>query len=180
MVYLGVVLSFGNYKDLTVKHRLMQASEKFRQIKHTLKSTRVLPKHKRLSIWQTYVVSSMLYGLESVGVTDFGLALLCQRFSSNIRFILGDHQIHRQHTTLEIFQQNNISGPKVQLLDRLGGLLQNLDDHVNAETQPLQKEFFAAGTGPFHSPEPHGRGLAAAHISYRLHRFSLQVLHAAI
>ena len=140
MVYLGVVLSFGNYKDLTVKHRLMQASEKFRQIKHTLKSTRVLPKHKRLSIWQTYVVSSMLYGLESVGVTDFGLALLCQRFSSNIRFILGGHQIHRQHTTLEIFQQNNISGPKVQLLDRLGGLLQNLDDHVNAETQPLQKE----------------------------------------
>ena len=140
LVYLGVVLSFGNYKDLTVKHRLIQASEKFRQIKHTLRSTRVLPKYKRLSIWQTYVVNSMLYGLESVGVTDFGLALLCQRFSSHIRYILGDHQIHRQHTTLEIFLHNNISGPKEQLLNRLGGLLHNLDDHANAETQPLQKE----------------------------------------
>ena len=140
IVYLGVVLAFGNYKDLTVRHRLIQAREKFRQIRKTLRGTRVLSVAQRLSIWQSQVVSSMLYGLESVGLTDYGLRLIRQRFSANIRYIMGDHQIHRQNTAHQIIDSLQVADPKKQVLDRMGGFLLSLEDSSVESTQPMRDE----------------------------------------
>ena len=140
LVYLGVVLSFGNYQDLTVKHRIMQAKEKFRLIRRTLRSTRVLRISDRLAIWQSQVVSSMLYGLESTGLTEYGLRLLGQRFSADVRYILGDHQIYRQHTTQQLVAMHAVVGPSQQVQDRMGGFLQSLEDSSMESRQPMKEE----------------------------------------
>ena len=140
IVYLGVVLAFGNYRDLTVKHRLKQSKEKFRIVRQTLRSTRVLTVTQRISIWQRHVVSSMMYGLESTGVTELGLRLLGQRFSANIRYILGEHQIHRQLTTQQLIEQHAVHGPHQQLLDRMGGFLRGLEDSSPEASQPMKPE----------------------------------------
>ena len=140
VVYLGVVLSFGNYQDLTVRHRLKQSKEKFKMVRRTLRSTRVLRVPERLAVWQSQVVSSMLYGLESTGLTEHGLKLLGQRFSSDIRYILGAHQISRQHTTQQLVQQHSVKGPQQQVLDRMGVFLRSLEDSSEEAMQPMKEE----------------------------------------
>ena len=140
IVYLGVVLAFGNYQDLTVKHRLKQAKEKFRMVRRILRSSRILNAAEKLAIWQSQVVSSMLYGLASIGLTAFGLRLLGQRFSANVRYIFGDHQIHRQHTTHQLVEKYGIAGPCRQVQDRMGGLLQSLEDSSMESQQPMKEE----------------------------------------
>ena len=140
IIHLGVVLTYGNYQDLTVKYRLKQAKEKFRLVRRTLRSSRILNTAEKLAIWQSQVVSSMLHGLESTGLTAFGLRLLGQRFSANIRYIFGDHQIHRQNTTHQLVEKYGIAGPCRQVQDRMGGLLQSLEDSSMENQQPMKEE----------------------------------------
>ena len=140
IVYLGVILSFGNYQDLTLRHRLKQSKEKFNIVRRTLRSTRVLRGPERLAVWQNQVVSSMLYGLDSIGLTAQGLRLLGQRFSADIRFILGAHQISRQYTTQQLIEKYAVKGPKQQVLDRMGSFISSLEDSSDEARQPMKAE----------------------------------------
>ncbi|CAE7208391.1 unnamed protein product [Symbiodinium sp. CCMP2456] len=67
MVYLGVVLSYGQFELATAKHRCAQAGINFAQLKNVMRVNGVLSKAQRLKVYVACVWPSLMYGISAVG-----------------------------------------------------------------------------------------------------------------
>ena len=75
--YLGVITSYGNFEDLTLKFRMRAATVARQRLLRILHSSKYLSLAQRLELYTTCVRTSTLYGLAVVGVTKTGARQLC-------------------------------------------------------------------------------------------------------
>ena len=88
-VYLGVVISYRNFEDLTLRHRLAIAAGHHARLRRILHARKVLTSPERARLWTVLIQSAQLYALEAVGVTKEGMRLLHVQTTKHLRGIFG-------------------------------------------------------------------------------------------
>ena len=115
MTYLGTIVSYQQFENQTLRHRLQLANIAFQRISKWITGRRGLKIADRFALWKTCVLPIATYGIFSMGVTVQGLLQLQQRFYVMIRQLLRDHAYRTGRTHSEALQRHNIPAP-LQLL----------------------------------------------------------------
>ena len=118
-VYLGIVLTHGNFEEKTLRHRLSASKQVLRETAHVIRNNRVLPKQKRIQIWLTAAWASAMYGLHVVGVTEHGLVRLTATFAYQARCVLRSYSQDTRETNEELLHRKALTSPLRQLTERL-------------------------------------------------------------
>ena len=97
--YLGVQLSFRNFEQMTLRHRLQDGQITRHRLRPWLNGKHVLTSRDRAQLWSTCVLSSYAHGLGCCGLRQEGLQLLCNKIHSDLRRI-GKSPQHVTHEHL--------------------------------------------------------------------------------
>ena len=116
MVYLGVVVSYGNYDLQTMKHRLQIANCSRQRLIRILHSSRHLTIKQRLEMYMDCVRSSAIYGLPAVGFTTASLNFLRTFEQKHIRAIANSPVHLARETTSELYLRLGIKEPDSAIL----------------------------------------------------------------
>ena len=84
-VYLGAIISYGQYEQLNAQHRKHAGQAAFSRLRPTLMSQRAL--RKRLHLWRAIVLPSTLYSLSASGYTRKSYDLIRVQLVRQIRAI---------------------------------------------------------------------------------------------
>ncbi|CAE7419959.1 unnamed protein product [Symbiodinium sp. KB8] len=84
--YLGAILSYQSMEALTLKERVRQSWSSFHRILPALRSNSVAL-HSRISVWQSCVFSTLMHGLDSVGLAPGGSTLLYKHVVRQLRLV---------------------------------------------------------------------------------------------
>ena len=101
-MYLGVIVSYRQFEDATVKRNISRAKQRYGQLRRVLTTRSVLHPVHRLRLWRACLESVFLYGLPAVGVTPHGLHLLQVSMTKQIRAVLRSpvHITHESNQAL--------------------------------------------------------------------------------
>eukprot|EP00438_Fugacium_kawagutii_P018546 Skav204351 [mRNA] locus=scaffold3936:141329:147985:- [translate_table: standard] len=112
--YLGIIMSYSNFELATVKHRVSAATQAYHRLHRWLRN-----KHLRFAtryrIWQSCVVSILVYGLWPIGLNEQGLRLLSKTMYWMIRQLLGNHAYITHDSHLTVFDRHHLQHPCEQL-----------------------------------------------------------------
>ena len=110
--YLGAKLSFLNFEQLTLKHRLQLGKVTYTRVRKWFTGRHALTSHDRSNLWSACILSSYAHGLGSSGLRQEGMQLLCNKIHANIRS-LARSPSHITHETNEhIRQRLHLPEPK--------------------------------------------------------------------
>ena len=154
MVYLGVVVSYGNYELQTMQHRLQIARASRQRLIKILHSSQHLGVHKRLELYMACVRSSAIYGVNAVGHTSASLNLLRTFEQKHVRAIARSPSHVSRETTAALYLRLGIKEPDVALLSileaqckHLTRLGRDIEDWRKISMQALQDYITAKGSG---------------------------------
>ncbi|CAE7420227.1 unnamed protein product, partial [Symbiodinium necroappetens] len=82
----GAVLSYQSMEALTLKERIRQSWSSFHRILPALRSNSVALQ-RRVSVWQSCVLSTLMHGLDSVGLAPGGSTLLYKHVVRQLRLV---------------------------------------------------------------------------------------------
>ena len=98
--YLGVIASYGNFEDLTLKFRMRAATVARQRLLRILHSSKYLSLLQRLELYTTCIRTSTLYAVAVVGVTKTGARQLCSFEAKHIRAIAkAPSHVYKEPTT---------------------------------------------------------------------------------
>lgn len=106
--YLGIILTYTSWEDKTLTHRLHASRVAFHRLKQWLQGKSRLTLKQKLLVWKSTVVSTLMFGLFTVGITPTGIARITSTYMKQLRSI---HQascyMHRisHQEFLHLFQQ---------------------------------------------------------------------------
>ena len=86
-VYVGAIISYGQYEQLNAQHRKHAGQVAFSRLRPTLMSQRALSFRKRLHLWRAIVLPSTLYSLSASGYTRKSYDLIRVQLVRQIRAI---------------------------------------------------------------------------------------------
>ncbi|CAE7375731.1 unnamed protein product [Symbiodinium necroappetens] len=120
--YLGAILSYQSMEALTLKERVRQSWSSFHRILPALRSNSVAL-HSRISVWQSCVFSTLMHGLDSVGLAPGGSIqqTLCASVYSAACYL--SRHVKSQHAEAYVFR---------------AAVLKWLDDRKTAILSPCQ------------------------------------------
>ncbi|CAE7409538.1 unnamed protein product [Symbiodinium sp. CCMP2592] len=84
--YLGAVLSYSSFEQLTLKERMRQSWSAFNRLLPALRSSGVSLSHRTL-IWRTCVFTTLVHGLDSVGFASDGALKLHKHVVRQLRIL---------------------------------------------------------------------------------------------
>eukprot|EP00438_Fugacium_kawagutii_P008108 Skav222129 [mRNA] locus=scaffold1181:747034:753600:- [translate_table: standard] len=113
-VYLGTVLSYGAFELQTTKHRIQAAWQAFHRLRRWLLTGR-LKFCTRHSIWQSSILSILLYGLWPIGINEKCVMLLMQTMFTMLRRMLHNHAYHTGDTHQSILHKHHLEHPCLTL-----------------------------------------------------------------
>ena len=122
--YSGVIISYNNYEDQTLKHRQACSKQVMRDVSHVIANDRALPELKRLQIWQSTAWASATYALHVVGLTAAGLHRLTAAFTYQARFVTRSFSRVTHEQNSEFLHRKCLTLPKDQLQARSQSFLQ--------------------------------------------------------
>ena len=122
--YLGVIISYSNYEDQTLKHRLACSKQVMRDVSHVIANDRALPARKRLQIWQSTAWASASYALHVVEITPVGLQRLTAAFTYQARLVTRSFSRVTHEQNSEFLRRKGLTLPKAQLQARSQSFLQ--------------------------------------------------------
>ncbi|CAE7854043.1 unnamed protein product, partial [Symbiodinium necroappetens] len=131
MIYLGVVLSYGQFELATAKHRCAQANQSFGQLRNVLRVNGVLSKAQRQKVYVTCVWPSLLYGISAVGVNHAALRTIQSTAAMHLRKLLRIHE--KGWSNAGILQQADLV-PLQHLQRRLDTQVGSLLNDTNRQT----------------------------------------------
>ena len=117
--YLGIVLSYGGFEELSWKRRIGVARASFERIRKILLGHHVLSLPHRIKLWKTIVLPSATYGLLGIGWSSPGFARMHGMCMKQLRMIA--------RSPVHLTSETN-----VHLMQRLG--MQELGDHFEHMT----------------------------------------------
>ena len=100
--YLGVIVSYGDMEQATMKHRLTLAKVAFARLRTWLTARKGLSLKQRMLMWKTCVVPVLTYGLFTIGLTKPGIHKIQIALISMMRQILHDHPYVTGHSHMQI------------------------------------------------------------------------------
>ena len=115
-VYLGTKISYYNFEDRTLQHRLHISRVTFLRLRPVLTGRKALPLALRLRLWIACIRSSALHGLEAAGLTSAGSQQLHRRFVKDLRNIARSPSHITRETTQALFQRLGIPLPLEHLI----------------------------------------------------------------
>lgn len=116
--YLGTKLSFLNFEQLTVKHRLHLGKITYSRMRTWFTGKRTLTSQDRADLWSTCILSSYAHGLGSSGLRQDGLVLLCRTINANIRSLARSPKHITHESNEHIRQRLRLHDPRGLFQDR--------------------------------------------------------------
>ena len=113
--YLGVVISYGQLEEHTIRHRVQLATIAFKRLQVWFKGRRGLAMREKLQLWNTCVLPIATYGIFSTGITIKGARLLNHTFTVMLRKVLIDHSYITRHSNKHVFQLHDVDPPYIVL-----------------------------------------------------------------
>ena len=133
--YLGVKLSYKQFEQDTVRHRIKLARIGFSRLRHWL-CGRQLCLQRRFHLWKTCIYPILSYGLFAMTHTQHTILQIQQVMFGMLRRVLHDHSFQTHHTHFHALQLHNIPTP-LQLLKRTAERLRQ-SDAQRRQTLPPQ------------------------------------------
>eukprot|EP00435_Cladocopium_sp_Y103_P003027 s2221_g1.t1 len=120
--YLGILVSYGQFEMLTLRHRIRAAQTAFTRLQKWLCSQQLTIKH-RLHLLLTCILPVLTYGLHVVTCSIKGLQEFQTTVFRMIRRTVGDHAYQTHHTHNDVLTAYNIQHPLL-LLHGIGARLE--------------------------------------------------------
>ena len=124
--YLGVIISYGNFEDSSLRHRLSLMHVGFRRLQRWLTGKHCLSTAQRYKLWQTCVYPIFCYGLLATGMTPAGIQKAVTQMIVMLRRIIHDHAFQTHRANQYALARLNISSPARLLHATTIGLLRTL------------------------------------------------------
>jgi len=124
--YLGVIISYGNFEDSSLRHRLSLMHAGFRRLQRWLTGKHCLSIAQRYRLWQTCVYPIFSYGLLATGMTFAGIQKAVTQMTIMLRRIIHDHSFQTHRTNYNALARLNIPSPARLLHATTIGLLRTL------------------------------------------------------
>ena len=114
-VYLGAIITFGNFELLNMQHRIKIGKQAFDKLRVWLTGRRGFPIHLRIQIWKCCILPCYHYSIGSSGVTIPSLLAYHRALSLNLRAILHSPvHIYRVRTS-DLFRDAGLLQPVIEL-----------------------------------------------------------------
>ena len=126
-VYLGVVISYSNFEDLTIRHRLAIAAGHHARLRRVLHAKRVLTSTERARLWTVLIQSAQLYALEAVGLTKEGMRLLHVQTTKHLRGIFSTARHVDGLSDAAFYHKYHLVNTRTTLATRCDGLCRRLE-----------------------------------------------------
>ena len=123
--YLGVIMSYRDMEDRTMRHRIQLSRIAHHRLKRWLQGKRGLPMQQRFKLWSNCIYPILSYGICTVGITYKGLHLFQQHVYASLRQIIGDHAYITRHRHSQALSTHGIALPLERLLTTVEALLQS-------------------------------------------------------
>ena len=171
-VYLGVVISYRNFEDLTIRHRLAIAAGHHARLRRILHAKKVLTSSERARLWTVLIQSAQLYALEAVGVTKEGMRLLRVQTTKHLRGIFSTARHVDGMSDAAFYQKYRLVNTHASLAQRCDSLCRRLAKAPQTAVPCFQwqallaRAVFVRGAlpGP-HDAKAHRRAAADATVS---------------
>ena len=125
--YLGVIISYSNFEDCSLRHRLTLMHAGFRRLQRWLTGKHCFSTAQRVKLWQTCIYPIFSYGLMATGMTLTGIKKAVTQMTIMLRKIIHDHS-YMTHRTNEIALLRLKIPPPLSLLHgTAAGLLRTLE-----------------------------------------------------
>ena len=126
--YLGAIISYNNFRSLTLEHRLGKCKATHSRLRKVLQGRRGLALRHRVLLWQSTVLPSALYGLGSCGLNGQQIQRLHQVLLKQLRAIARapSHLTHESDEAL--LERLSVLGPAATLLSLHEKALSTRDD----------------------------------------------------
>ena len=83
--YLGVIVSFQGFENASLKRRVQAAEANRCRLQKLLQGRHALTLKQRVQLWRACVLSSLVHGLSTVGLSRSGAKSLCTRVVRHLR-----------------------------------------------------------------------------------------------
>ena len=113
--YLGCVITYSNFEDATIQHRLQLTKIAFHRLKRWLTSSRGLRKAQRLQLFTSCIYPILTYGIYATGLTQQGILLIQRHMYSLLRQVLCNHAYITGQTHQSALIDNNVDQPAAWL-----------------------------------------------------------------
>ena len=114
-LYLGTMLSYGDFHKQTVELRVKAGWNNFHRLQPWLCRKHKVSLALRLQLMQTCIVPTICYGIFYIGLTPYGIDLLCKTFNMMYRRIMGHVPHISRINTSTVLAANRIQTPLLTL-----------------------------------------------------------------
>lgn len=128
--YLGVIISYHNFEDASLKHRLQLMQVGFRRLNRWLTGKHCLSIAQRFQIWRTCIFPIFSYGVFATGMTQAGITKAMTQMTIMLRRIIHDHSYLTRRTNSAALASRNIPTPARLLHGIATGLLRSLAERA--------------------------------------------------
>ena len=125
--YLGVIMSYHNFEDDSLKHRISLMKIGFHRLQRWLTGKHGLSKGQRFRLWHTCIYPIFSYGLMATGMTHKGIQLAVTQMTIMMRRILQDHAFFTGRNNSEALASGVFLHPARLLHDTAAGLVRTLE-----------------------------------------------------
>ena len=165
--YLGAVISYRNFRSLTLEHRICKCKATHQRLRKILQGRRGLTLSQRVLLWRSTVLPSALYGLGACGLTGTQMQRLHQVLLRHLRAKAPAHLTHESDSAL--LARLRIVEPALALHAQHARLIAADNPHdpfVQSHAHPWKQELttvwntlLASGSAahptPLHAPQLH-------------------------
>ena len=109
--YLGVIISYTNFEDDSLKHRLTLMKVAFHRLRKWLTGKHILSMTQRYKLWQVCVYPVFSYGVFAMGLTPAGIRLAVTQITLMLRKIIHDHSYITRHSNALALALHQIPHP---------------------------------------------------------------------
>jgi hypothetical protein len=124
--YLGVIISYTNFEDSSLRHRLTLMHVGFRRLQRWLTGKHCLSTQQRYKLWHTCVFPIFSYGIFATGITPHGIKKAVTQLTVMLRRIIHDHSFLTHRTNESALKRADIPSPVRLLHGAAFGLLRTL------------------------------------------------------
>lgn len=124
--YLGVIISYDNYEDASLTHRLQLMKVGYKRLQRWLTGRHSLTVAQRFSIWRTCIFPIFSYGLFATGLTKQGILKAKTQMIIMMRQICHDHSYQTRRNNQQALHLHRIPTPESLLHGTAESLLRSL------------------------------------------------------
>ena len=101
--YLGVIISYQNFEDASLKHRLSLMHVGFKRLQRWLTGRHGLSVAQRFQLWRTCIYPILSYGIFAMGLSKQGILKAITQMTIMMRKLTRDHSYLTRRSNQEIF-----------------------------------------------------------------------------